>query len=215
VRSFLTVATPADSLALLSIAEMRAAAGVTGNLQDATLQRLSAHAAAKIMSHCNIAVGGGAEPTLLKETLVQTLYSVCVDQLILDRRHNVVITSVIQDGQTLTAADYMADPESGLVTRLSNDAPIAWRAAKIIVTYTAGFEDVPGDLKQAADDYLRALMGESLRDPYVKGQRTNIPGVEEVETSYWVGSVPGMSSEGAVPDIVAGSLKRFINPNIG
>jgi hypothetical protein len=215
MKSFLTITSPADDLTLLSIAEMRAAVGVADGSQDATLQRLSAQAAASIMSECNIAIGTGAEPTLKQETLTQTFYQVYRQDMILDRRHNIEITSITENAVLLDAADYMVDPESGIVTRMQDDIPTCWAAQKVIVVYKAGFEIVPSDLKQAAGDFLRAMLGESIRDPFVKGERVNIPGIEERETSYWVGSVPGQSSEGAVPDIVSGQLKRFRNFNLG
>lgn len=215
MRSFLTITSPADDLTLLDPAEMRAAIGVTDATQDTALQRLSAQAAASIMAECHIAIGAGGEPTLKQETLTETFYKVYREDLVLARRHNVVIISLTEDGVLLAAADYMVDPESGVVTRFIDDVPRCWSAAKIIVVYQAGFETVPSDLKQAAGDFLRAMHGESTRDPFVKGERVNIPGVEERETSYWAGSLPGQSSEGAVPDVVSGQLKRFRNFLLG
>jgi hypothetical protein len=211
MKSLLTITTAASDLALLTIEEMRAAAGVTGGGSDTALQAMERRVAASIMSECNIAIGGGSPPTLLRETLTQTIYQACGESLILARRHDIVITSIVEDDVTLLAADYMVDPESGLATKLCNDYPSWWSARKIVVVYAAGFTTVPADLKMAATDFFRSSWQEQSRDPLVKSQRENVPGLMEKETAYWVGSIPGQSNEGAVPDLVAGQLKRFRN----
>lgn len=219
MRSFLAISEDAGDLALLSIEELRAAAGVTGGGQDTTLAALGLRIASSIMAECNIAVGSsteGVEPTLKQETLQETFYQVDVEALMLARRHNILITSLVEDGTTLVADDdFMVDPESGLVTRLSSDCPRRWCARKIVATYKAGFETIPGDLKQAATDFFRLAYLEAGRDPALKGEVIDIPGVERTEKTWWVGSVPGQSSEGAVPDVVAGQLKRFRNFAVG
>lgn len=213
MRSFLTVVAAASSLSLLTPEEMRVAAGLVSSdaSQDAALAPLGLRVAAAIMAECNIAVGTGGEPTLLKETLSETFYGVRADNLVLARRHNVAITSVTDRATTLDAAEHVVDPESGILTRLSNDCPIRWCATKLVVVYDAGFTDVPGDLKQAALDFFRYAWLEGKRDPALKAEVIDIPDVERVEKTWWVGSVPGQSYEGAVPDIVAGQLKRFRN----
>ncbi|TIU02329.1 MAG: hypothetical protein E5W43_00875 [Mesorhizobium sp.] len=214
MRSFLTVTTPATDLTLLTIGEMREAAGVTGNSSDATLIRMAARNAASIMTHCDIAVGAGAPPTLRRETLTETIYQACGEQLMLSRRHEVAITSLVEDGVTLLDADFEIDPESALVTKLCSDLPTLWSARKVVVVYDAGFAVVPDDLRDAAMDFLRSSWLERGRDPLLKSERIRIPDVRDVERDYWVGGVPGQSSEGAVPDPVAGKLTRFLNPRV-
>lgn len=211
MRSFLTITVPADDLALLTIEEMRAAVGITDNASDDALDAMEALNAASIMSECNIAIGGGYPPTLRREMLSETIFDACGDTLPLSRRHDVVIGSIVEDGVTLLDADFMVDPESGRVTKLCSDYPTCWSARKVVILYDAGFEDVPADLKKVATDFLRASWQERDRDPLVKSERVKIEGVDETERQFWVGSVPGQSNEGAVPDIVAGQLTRFRN----
>lgn len=208
----LTVTTPASDLALLTIAEMRALAGVADSSEDAELTALGLRIAAAITAECNIAVGSGSEPTLLRETLTETFYGVDAGELVLSRRHKISITSVTEDGTALAADEYLVNPEAGILKRLQSDYPVDWCARKVVIVYQAGFAEVPGDLKQAAMDFFRVAYLESSRDPMVKRVREDIPGVMEKETDYWVGSVPGQTKEGAVPDIVAGQLSRFRNP---
>lgn len=213
MHSVLTITTPAGNLTLLAPVELRAAVGLaeSDQSQDAKLLMLEARVAAAIMSECNIAIGAGGEPTLKQETLTETFRSVDVEQMVLARRHGVTITSIVEDAVTLVANDYVVDPEAGMLIRLCSDIPTRWCASKIVIVYKAGFTTIPGDLKQAAMDFLSAAYRESGRDPFVKSEEIEIPDVERTRRDYWVGSIPGQSNEGAVPDIVSGQLKRFRN----
>jgi hypothetical protein len=216
LRSILTITTPATDLTLLTIDEMRAAVGVIGGGSDAALRAMEKRVAAAIMTECGIAVGAGAAPTLRRETLTETFrqeirYAAAPDALVLARRHDVAIASIVEDDVTLLDADFVVDPESGIVTKLCNDFPAWWFARKIVVVYAAGFVTVPEDLKQAAIDFMRLAWFEKNRDPSLKSEVVLIPDVRRVERTFWVGSVPGQSNEGPVPDIVAGQLTRFRN----
>lgn len=211
----LTVTTPASDSQLLTIEEMRAAAGVSDNSQDTQLSAMGLKVAADICSECNIAVGSGNQPTLRRETLTEVIRGAYADTLVLSRRYEIAITSIVEDDVTLDAADYLIDPESGILHRLCGDIPTTWCAQKVTIVYAAGFDTVPYDLKDAATDIFRSAWLSKDRDPLVRGQREDVPGVYERETTFWVGSVPGQSNEGAVPDMVEGKLKRFRNGVVG
>lgn len=209
----LTVTTPATSLALLTEAERRTAAGVSDGSQDAELLALDLRVAASIMSECNIAIGAGSEPTLLRETLTETFYWPNRCDLVLSRRHNIAITSITvdTDAPLVAVTDYRVNPESGILTRTSSGYPFSWSGQAVVVVYQAGFATVPPELKQAATDFFRAAFNESGRDPFVKSESIEVVGIDTVRRDFWIGSVPGQSNESAVPDIVAGQLKRFRN----
>ncbi len=209
--SSLTITTAASDRKLLTTAETRAAAGVTGSGEDAALTALEARVAACIMAECNIAVGSGAIPTLRRETLTEVFYQVRAAQLILSRRHEVSVTSIVVDGTSLDATEWLVEPESGFVYRLSDDAPAGWCFTKATVVYEAGFDTVPGDLVQAASDALRAFYLEASRDPAVKSERVSVNDVDEVERQFWVGAIPGQAGEGPLPATVTGQLQRFKN----
>jgi hypothetical protein len=210
-KSFLVVDEPAEDKTLLSIQEMRAAAGLatTDTTKDALLTMLAADSFAAIMSECNIAVGSGADPTLRQEVLTQTVLNAYNQEIILLRRHNIDILSVVADGAVLTEDDYLVDSEAGLLTRMQGDSPVIWNCKKVTIEYVAGFETIPGDLKQAAKDFLRIQYNESTRDPSVKAKDVEIYGVERKRTEYWAGAIPGQGGAGAVPDIASGPLKRY------
>lgn len=213
MRSILTVATPASNRALLTIDELRAAAGVVGNSQDTALEAMGLRIADAIASECNVVPGTGAIPTLLREALVETMYGVRCTDLVLARRHDVEITSILSDGAALT--DFVVDPESAIVTKLENDMPKTWHAQKVVVTYSAGLTTVPGDLKQAALEFFRWTWQSSKRDPALKSEVVDVPDVERTEKNWWVGSVPGQAGAGVVPDVVVGMLRRYRNITLG
>ncbi|NEI60916.1 hypothetical protein [Rhizobium leguminosarum] len=209
----LVVTTKATDLTLLTVAERREAAGLDSGdaSKDAALLALDQRIAAAIMSECNIAIGSGNDPTLKQETLTETFYGAHVDRLLLARRHNVAISTLTDCDTALTTTDYIVDPEAGIVTRMRSDCPSTWRSSKVVVVYAAGFDTIPADLKFAAIDFFRSEWLAKSRDPLVKRVQTDIYEVQSTTMEYWVGSVPGQSNEGAVPDIVAGQLKRFRN----
>lgn len=211
MRSLLTITVPADDLSLLSIEEMRKAANVSTNASDADLMEMEAINATMVTTACNIAVGGGYPPTLRREMVTETIYQAYGDRVFLARRHDVTTYSVVEDGVTLPDSAYMVDPESARLIRLRDDDPICWSAKKLVVVYDAGFENVPGDLKKAAIDFLRSSWMESRRDPLVKSERIKVDDIEETERQFWVGAVPGQTSSDTVPDFVARQLTRFRN----
>lgn len=209
---YLAVTDPAGAPKLLTIEELREAAGVSDDSQDEELEALGLRIAATIMTECNIAVGNGEDafPTLLQENLTETFWNVCTTTLYLARRHNVVITSVTQDGTVLDADAYLVNQESGLLMRFSGGTPTEWSASKIVVVYLAGFETVPQDLKQAAREMTTISWQAATRDITLKSETIDIPDVERTERTWWVGSVPGANTS-AVPDAVKGQLKRYYN----
>jgi hypothetical protein len=207
----LVVTTPASDLSLLSIEELRALAGVSDGSQDADLRALGLRVAAAITSECNIAIGAGGEPTLRKETLTETIYSPRGWQISLSRRHNVSVTSISADGSLIDSSEWLVDSERGLISRVISGFPSSWWGQTFVIIYDAGFETVPGDLKQAAMDYFRALLAEAERDPFVKSMSQDIPGVMTETKDFWVGRMPGQEAAGVMPDVVAAQLKRFRN----
>jgi hypothetical protein len=215
MHSTLVITDAADSLALLTEAELREAAGVSDDSQDTALAAMGLRVAAVITSECNVAVGRGSEPTLLQETLTETFRLVSTDALRLSRRFEVDVDTLTEDDVVLVEdTDFLVDQETGLITRLCSDWPVRWCAEKIVVVYDAGFSEVPDDLANAAMDLVKIRYLEQTRNPLVKSLREDIPGVAERETDYWVGAMPGQSN-GAIPVQVSGQLKRFRNGAFG
>ncbi len=204
----LTVTTPATDRALLTPAELRSALpGV--EVQDQALTALNGRIEATICKACNVARAGAVPPTLRLESVVDT-YRLKSQQnvLILSRRPTVTIVSVVEDGAALAAEDYEVDAGAGMLYRLSGDARVCWPACKIVVTYSAGWETVPDDLKEAAAKMARVLWSEGAKaDPNLK--RESIPGV--IDREWWV----SQNDDKAMPQEVLDLLAPYMNHYIG
>lgn len=211
MRSALAVSGPASTLQMLSIEEMRAIAGVTGSGQDAALNARGLAVAANIAAECKITIGSGSEPTLWQETLTETFYGSDGRELRLSRRHNVEIISITVDGEAIDPEEYFVEPESGIIHRVHGFGRHWTCCQKTVVVYKAGFETLPGDLKEAASDLFRAFTREDGRDPYVKSETVEIPGVETVTTELWSGSLNGTASAGGMPESISSQLTRYRN----
>lgn len=199
----LVVTTPASDPTLLSAQELRDAVGAADGSHDTALASIGRRVAAAIARVCGVAAGGAVAPTLRKETLTETFRLEAARQkLILARAPVVSVTSVVEDGITLAAADYEIDAGPGLLLRLDDDTPAAWEPCKITVVYSAGWETVPDDLKLAATKLVQAAFASGSRDPDLKRER--VDGVGEWE--YWVGP----AGDPLVPDEVMHLLAPYV-----
>jgi hypothetical protein len=179
MRSIFTVTDPASETSLLTIEELRAAAGVTGSSQDTALMALGQQLSEAIAVSCGVASDGEHPRTLLSEACSETFrIKRCVARLRLARRPVSAIASVTVDDEALDAAEYEIDKASGLLFRICGD----WPCGTVEVSFTAGFATAPGALKLAASKLTTALYAESGRDPNLK--RVDIPDVMEKE--FWV-----------------------------
>lgn len=200
-----SVTTPATDLSLLTIAELRAAAGIGDASRDAQLAIIGRGVSAAIARRCNVVSDGVNPPTLLRETCTEVFRWTGCGPLPLARRPVVEITSVTVDGTAVDAADYEIDGGRYL-QRLSSDALSYWADGKITVIYVAGYQTAPDDLKLAATKLATATFAESGRDPSLK--RVEIPGVSLHE--YWVApsADPLLSQE--VTDLLSPYVERFV-----
>lgn len=196
-NTIMTVTTAATDRRLLTIEEMRAAVGIADASSDAELSALGLRIADSMAMACRIRRGGVVPPTFRVETLSERFESTDrAGQLMLSRRPVVAVTSVLEvaTDPVLDAALYYLDPAAGMVFRLDESGRRSWwwygwsnYGDPITVVYSAGWAEVPEDLKLAAEKYLRSEWSTSGpkgsdRDPNLK--RLDIPGVAERE--WWV-----------------------------
>jgi hypothetical protein len=125
-------------------------------------------------------------------------------QLVLARDLAPTVTTIVEDGTTLAAADWALD--GSRLFRLSSDAVTDWSAAKIAVTYAAGYgllADVPFDLERACLDLVVRAYRARGRDP---GMRSlDIP---DVIRQSW--DTPGGDGfRGGLPRDVADRLSTY------
>lgn len=200
-----SVTTPATELSLLTIAELRAAAGVSDSSQDTKLFGIGRGASTALARRCAIIDDGVNPPTLLQETCTEIFRWTGCGPLRLARRPVTSITSVTIDGNVSDAADYEVVGGRNLYA-LSSDEITDWAAGKITVVYVCGYEPAPSDLKLAASKLVTALNAEAARDPSLK--REDVPGLMERE--YWVAPSddPFLSKE--IDDLIAPYVERWI-----
>lgn len=202
----LTVTTPASDRSLLSLAELRAATGVTGPGQDAELRTLGQRVAAAITRFCRVPAAGAVPPTLRAETLSETFRLTRPEEaIILARRPVIAVSSVTVSGEALGPAAYELEAAAGLLYRLCGDARTCWPCGKIVAAYEAGWAKVPDDMKLAASKLATALWHEAGRDPNLRSE--SIPGV--LDRQFWVSpaSDPLVSQE--VQDLLAPYINYF------
>ena len=155
------------------------AATMTDPPADAVLETYIDEVSAKAADYCSLARDSiGSVPTFAAETVRATWF-------ITDRRDSELllpwrvpvtsITSVVEDGLTLTANTDYRLMGAGILLRLSSDVPIPWSSGKIVVTYVAGWAsalstNAPADLQAAVSEQVkyRALMID--RDPAVRSE---------------------------------------------
>jgi hypothetical protein len=188
----ITIASPNTDRSLLTLAELRAAAGVSDNSKDATLVPLGDYVSASITSACKVAKSGVIPPTLRLETVTETfLFKSLQKSLVLSRRPVVEVASVTQTESLLSATEYTLDAAAGILYRaniagysytMPNGLYGWWPCGNTVVEYSAGYAVVPADLKYAAIKFVQAEVSTGSRDPNLKV--LDIAGVSRRE--WWV-----------------------------
>lgn len=207
----LTIASPNTDRSLLTLAELRAAIGVSDNSKDAILIPLGAYVSAMITSACKVAKSGIIPPTLRLETVTETfLFKSLQKSLVLARRPIVEIVSVTTSGSEISDADFTIDAAAGVLYRSNGEGCwisemygrcAYWSCGNTVVEYSAGYASVPDDLKYAAIKFVQAENVTGSRDP-------NLKSLEQVGVSrreWWVSDKPVTSS---VPNEVMDILIR-------
>jgi hypothetical protein len=119
----LTISSPNTDRSLLTLAELRAAAGATDGSQDAVLTPLGNYVAAMITKACNVARAGAIPPTLRLETVSETFrLKSQQSSLVLARRPVVSFTSVTISSSESDTSDYEYDAAAGVLYNPTKDS---------------------------------------------------------------------------------------------
>lgn len=203
----ITITAPATERGLLSLDELRTATGVDSGY-SAELLALGARVESAITAACGIVQGGATPPTLRAEEVTEVFRPTRpVDRLVLARSPVAAVVSIVEDGVTLTAAEYETDGAAATVYRLDgSDQRMHWPAVKVTIVYTGGWATVPDDLKLAAAKLARLLWEEDgVNAPPRNLKRERTEGVDEME--YWVPPASDPLMSGEITDL----LRRFIH----
>lgn len=211
--SRLEVLVPAGSLGLLSAAELRAGAGLAAgdSSQDADLALLNLEAAEWIAEICGIRTAGARPPTVLAEGLRETFPALWLGpELVLARRFVSAVT-VIENGAALADdTDFVVLDDRGVIQRMTTGYGFPWRAAPIVVEYTAGFSNgspsnLPAAIKGVARDYVRMRYGVGILAPDELRIRSETT-VDLDSVSYF----DAASTQGTFEDQARERLSRFL-----
>jgi hypothetical protein len=172
---------------------MRITDTANDTLIDQYIDRVSAQAA----GHCKLAYAGATPPTFGAETLRATWFAEpgCyyrrdlyvgdeIGLLILPWRTPLVaITSVVENGVTLTEGTDYELMAGGLLQRLSSDtlAPKLWSGGKIVVVYTAGWSlpaSVPPEIEGPVIEQVKMAYLATEEDPRLRSETTEGVGSE-------------------------------------
>ncbi len=189
----LAVTAAAASKDMTLLATVKTELGITASTDDAWLALVIQEESAAAVAYCN--------REFARETVAESFRlegeERCVAGLYLSRVPVASIASVVEDGVTLTAADYELAAADGRLYRLDGDGNRStWARAKIVVTYTGGYvmlTTLPQDLERAVRTLVKQRWFARTRDPLVKG--ASLDGV--MSEQYWVGDVNtvGMPAE--------------------
>lgn len=201
-----TVITPAASRALLTLSEIKSALGVTTSDRDAELTAFGLQISDLISDECRVPRGGLVVPTLLAEGLEDTIrLDRSTSNLILTRRFVSAVAAVELDGVALDLSTIEIDAGAGMLSRIVSRRKTCWECGEYVVSYTAGFSEIPGPLKRAAVTILREQASADSRDPLLR--RRKIDGLMEDE--WWVNSSSGSSSAAAISGVAAAMLDPY------
>lgn len=161
---------------------------------------------------CRLASDGTNVATFATETCRATWFQAwCYrgDKLLLPWRPGAAVSSVVENGTTLTVdTDYVVLP-GGVLQRLMNDLPIPWSYAKIVATYTAGWSlpsGTPSDLQGAVAEQVRYRVLSQKRDPSLRSE--SVP--DAYSGSYSVAGGDSISPNGLLI-----SVERAFDPYRG
>jgi hypothetical protein len=169
MQSILTVVTPADSVDLTILANVKAELGITGTAEDSTIETWIDQASAACTAYCN--------RVFAEETVAETFRNRDGERtrvILLDRFPVTDVTSVVEDGTTLTEnTDFEVDPATGRVYRLSSDLDVDWSFSKLVVTYTGGYAllgALPYNVERACIGLVKLLRANATRDPSLRSE---------------------------------------------
>lgn len=208
MRSIVTVTNAATSIDLTDLETVKTEFGITGDDEDDQLSQWIAQASAIAASYC--------QRVFVQETVRETFRpeynggwcATYRDFLPLTRTPISSITSVSEDGSSVSSSEYEYDTEKGHLYRLSSSGDVyQWTfSSSIVVVYVAGYaaDDVPADLERAVILMIKDLRADQSRDPNLIEKE--IEGVARYR--WWAPS----EAKTAMPVEISGLLDPFVRP---
>jgi len=201
MRSVVEVVSAAESELLTTLARVKRELNITDGKNDDLLNDKIAEASSDVA----LAVGARLARETVKETFWHDEPEHLLDHhhrhgtpaqttLFLTRRPEIEVLGVTLDDEPLDSACWRIDPEAGLLDRLADGRPCAWRFCKsAVVSYSAGYTlpdageacTLPRAIEGAVVALVSSYWASRGRDPLLRAEE--IPGV--VSRQFWVGAV--------------------------
>ena len=193
-----TVTAPAANQDLTTLAIAKDHLGITGSDSDVKIARWIVSASDAIARACL--------RVFASETISETLFlDQSLESIVLRRYPVTSIATVTLDGTVLDPAEYIVDPETGILIYLISGEKAKWVGSKVGITYVAGYNLTtltPPSLSQACLALVAHQNSSEGRDPMAK--RVEIPDVMTVD--YWVG---GSGAAGELPPEVVSLVQPY------
>src|SRR5690606_18539150 len=104
------------------------------------------------------------------ETLTEAIrFSAPQAAIVLRRLPVIEVIDVGEDGEALDPEAWELEPSGGLLARVTADGrPARWTAARVVVTYRAGYEVIPADVQKAVVMLVAGYWAARGRDPALR-----------------------------------------------
>lgn len=209
-----TVTSPASSYDLTTLAIVKDELSIDNVASDGTLKRYLSWASAAVAQECNRVFAAETVQDQIWPARHLSPVSSGFEVLQLGRWPVVSIASMTEGDTTSTTTlvqdtDFVADLTTGHLFRFDSAGLICrWNALPKVVSYVAGYEDIPGDLQDAVTRMVRNRFRAKGRDSFLMSE--NIPGVRDAR--WWIATG---NEAGNVPPDVADLLSSYRVPVIG
>ncbi|QOZ17443.1 hypothetical protein XI02_22320 [Bradyrhizobium sp. CCBAU 21365] len=186
----ITVTVAASDVNLTRLDTVKAELGIGDRGSDDKLKKLISQASGIVASYCN--------RVFALETVQETFRVRCGTHGLTTGRYPIAeITSVSENDADLSADDFEADLEAGIIERLRSGCVVRWPQGKVTVVYSAGYNlpaDVPEPVERATIELVKQFYTSGDRDPLVRSETVEGAG----STDYFAPPTGGFT-----PDVEA------------
>ncbi|MGY4572589.1 phage head-tail connector protein [Bradyrhizobium sp. USDA 3256] len=182
----ITVTVASSEVSLTRLDTVKSELGIVGRDQDDKLKKLIGQASGIVASYCN--------RVFALETVQETFRVRCGSNGLTTGRYPITeISSIVENDVQLTADDFEADLEAGLIERLRSGCVVRWPQGKVVVIYAAGYElpsAVPPPVERATIELVKQFYVSGDRDPLVRSETVEGAGSTDYFAPFSGGFTP-------------------------
>lgn len=182
----ITVTVASTNVSLTSLDTVKAELGVVDRSSDDKLKALISQASGVVASYCNRVFG--------LETVTEIFRVRCGTHGLIAGRYPIKeITSIVENDIELSADDFEADLEAGIIERLRSGCVVRWPHGKVTVVYSAGYNlpaDVPEPVERATIELVKQFYSSGDRDPLVRSETVEGAGSTDYFAPFTGGFTP-------------------------